>query len=189
MQKNIKFIGILIVSLLFSSCGSNTKKDPEVLEAPQKVLPYSFYNATTPLIVYPEDNHNEVGGCGTSGCHDKNITKTETKIEPEPKVYTLSVQLLKYALVAPGEAIQMKPFDYTYGTLKASIIDTDASGIATFEYIPPEAEAYQKIRGKEYTIEAVFLLPEDMDDQNETKDPIGTPPKIILSQKFLLKFL
>lgn len=175
MRKNI--ISLLLVSTLFLvSCGSNSKKDPIAPEPPKAVQPYSFYNATTPLIV-----HRPIE------VTDKNSTTIKNE-------YSISVQLLKYDLVAPGVSVQMKPFDYKYGTLDASIVDTDENGRATFVYHAPAGSEYNFVQGQDVRIEAVMLAIES-DTRDETLSPYSetntskeTPPSILLTQPFLLQF-
>lgn len=160
-RKSLYLLVICIASLV--SCGSNSKKDPIAPEPPKAVQPYSFFNATTPLTVYRE-------------AEDENKTNE----------YKLSVQLLKYNLVAPGVSIQMKPFDNKYGTLEESIVDTDENGMAIFTYYPPEGNNYNLIYGQNISVEAVMLA---LENENETSsEPEENPPSILLTQSFVLQY-
>lgn len=173
MTKNIIYLWVVSV-LLLVSCGSNSKKDPIAPEPPKTVQPYSFYNATTPLVI-----HRPIDKNGT-------ITKEE---------YSISVQLLKYNLVAPGVSVQMKPFDYKYGALESSIVDTDENGMAVFVYHAPTGYDYNFVQGQDKRIEAIMLAIEsDTKDEvlsspySDTSDPKEKAPTILLTQPFLLQF-
>jgi hypothetical protein len=165
MKKNIQFLFLVIVSILVSGCGSNTKTDPIEPEAPVAVQPYSFFNANSPIIITkPREVNSSISG----------------------NDFNLSVQLLKYGLVEIGAAIQMKPFDFKYGTIESSIVETDENGVATFHYLSPTRNEYDKVRGEEIILEAIFLLPDSITETNT--EEIDSPPTVVLSQHFLLQF-
>ena len=139
--------------ILFTACGSDNKENP-----PEPVGPYPFFNASTPVLVTaPSIDAN----C-TVGCSD----------------YNLTLQLLEYDLVKPGEIIQMKSFPIQYGFVTNQVVVTDINGIATFTYNAPIANDYNVIRGQDITIQAVYL------DSEST----STTPDILLTQDFVLQF-
>lgn len=159
MKKNIIYSVILVLTVaLLTACGTNSKENP-----PDPVGPYAFFNATTPLKI---TKPSEVNGT---------ITGND---------YNVSVQLLKNGLVEAGQSIQMKPFDFRYGSVKASVVDTDQNGVANFDYEAPTGSAYDAIRGQDITIEAVYL---DPDEQVSTTSSSATP-SILLTQEFVLQF-
>ena len=159
MKKNMIYSLILIlVATFITGCGTNSKENP-----PEATGPYSFFNATTPLkITKPSEVNGTVIG---------------------NDVY-ISVQLLKNGLVEAGASVQMKPFDFTYGSVKASVVDTDENGIAKFSYEAPIGSNYNKIRGQDFTVEAVFLDPEGAG----TTTSSDSSQKVLLTQEFLLQF-
>ena len=161
MKQNKLYSLILTMSMLiFSGCGTDTKENPAVPDGP-----YSFYNATTPL----------------------NITKpTEINGTVEENSQEISVQVLKFGLAAPGETVEMLPFDYKFGTLVNSIVETDENGRAIFDYKAPEGSEYNKIRGSTVTITAIFEQPVDADDNVIIDEDAA--PVIILTQDFKLTF-
>jgi len=161
MKQNKLYGLILAISMLiFSGCGNDTKENPAAPDGP-----YSFYNATTPL----------------------NITKpAEINGTVEGNSQEISVQVLKYGLAAPGETVEMLPFDYKFGTLVNAIVETDENGRAIFEYKAPEGSEYNKVRGQKVTITAIFEQPIDPND-NVIIDE-DSPPNIILTQDFELTF-
>ena len=159
MKKNIIYSFILVLTVaLVTACGTNSKENPPVSEGP-----YAFFNATTPLKITKPTEVN-----GTIVGNDFNV----------------SVQLLKNGLVEAGASIQMKPFDFRYGSVKDSVVDTDQNGIAKFDYVAPTGSEYNAIRGQDITIEAVFL---DPDNQASTTTSSSTP-SILLTQEFVLQF-
>ena len=145
--------------LVVSSCGSDTKINPVAPEEPVAVQPYTFFNATTPLIIKKPSEIN-----GTISGND----------------FNLSVQLLKYGLVEIGASVQMKPFDFKYGSLEESIVDTDENGVATFHYIAPDRNNYNAIKGKNIVLQAIFLNPNEDINYSE--------PAVLLTQPFVLEF-
>lgn len=162
MKQNKLYTAILAISMLiFSGCGNDTKENPPAPDGP-----YSFFNATTPV----------------------KITKpVEINGTVEENSQEISVQVLKYGLAAPGETVEMLPFDYRYGSLINSIVETDENGRAVFEYEAPTGSDYNAIRGSIITIQAVFEEPIDP-DSNVIVDE-DAPPNIILTQDFELTFL
>jgi len=159
MKKNIIYTLLFIVTVgLLTACGSDSKENP-----PEPEGPYAFFNATTPVKITKPTEVN-----GTIAGNDFNV----------------SVQLLKNGLVEPGQPIQMKPFDFRYGSVKDSVVDTDQNGIAKFDYESPTGSAYDAIRGQDITIEAVFL---DPDSQVSTTSSTSTP-SVLLTQEFVLQF-
>jgi len=159
MKKNIiySFILVLTVSLL-TACGTNSKENPPAPDGP-----YAFFNATTPVkVTKPTDVNGTIVG------NDFNV----------------SMQLLKNGLVEAGASIQMKPFDFRYGSVIDSVVDTDQNGMAKFDYAAPTGSEYDAIRGQDITIEAVFL---DPDSQVSTPSSDATP-SILLTQEFVLQF-
>ena len=159
MKKNLIYSLVLVLTVaLLSACGTNSKENP-----PEPEGPYAFFNATTPVKITKPTEVN-----GTITGNDFNV----------------SVQLLKNGLVEPGQPIQMKPFDFRYGSVKASVVDTDQNGIAKFDYEAPTGSEYNAIRGQDITIEAVFL---DPDSQASTTTSSSTP-SILLTQEFVLQF-
>jgi hypothetical protein len=154
MKKNIFTSFILLLSFaLFTACGSNSKQDPEPVAGP-----YAFFNATTPLTVYDYEENN-----GTV----------------EAGVYEIKVQLLKDGLAYPGQIVNMQPFDYKYGSVYAQTVITDANGYATFYYMVPED--YSKVKGENYTIEALYL-----DYEVDPANP-DRAPKVLLRQDFEIR--
>jgi len=163
MKNNILYsFFISMVTLFLSGCGSDSKINPIGPELTIAAEPYTFFNATTPLVI---TDSNVVNG---------------TKIKD---VYKISVQLLKYDLVDIGSSVQMKPFDFKYGNIEASIVDTDENGVATFNYTPPSGSDYGAIRGKNIILEAIFIV---LDDEENTT--ITQTPSILLKQSFVLEF-
>lgn len=158
---------ILTISvLIFSGCGNDTKENPDAPDGS-----YSFVFATTPITV--TQNGLTCSSCVEhGGIHDENGT-------------TISVQLLKYGLVEPGQTVQMLPFDYRYGDLVNTVVTTDENGRAVFEYITPQGSDYDGIRGQSVTITAVFEEP--LEDKEGFVD-LDAPPVILLTQEFLLQF-
>ena len=154
MKKNIMYGFLLFVAIvLFTACGTDNKENP-----PQPDGPYSFFNASTPVVVTPPitDVNGTVLGAD----------------------YNLSVQLLEYDLVKSGETIQMKSFPMQYGFVTNQIVLTDENGRATFIYNAPTGNDYNAIRGQDITIQAVYL------DATST----STTPDILLTQDFVLQF-
>ena len=112
---------IVFLSLLgLSGCGSNSKSDPVNIDPVVPVdqtdpsLPningYSFFNATTPL-----------------------------EISVNNKDYEIKVQLLKDGYALPGQIVNMKSFNSTYGSILNSMnVTTDEVGYATFLYHSPD---------------------------------------------------
>ena len=152
---------ILAISvLIFSGCGNDTKENPAAPDGP-----YSFFNATTPL----------------------NITKpVEVNGTVEGEGVEISVQLLKYGLAEPGQPVEMKPFDYRFGSLVNTVVETDENGRAIFLYNAPTSSDYNAIRGNTITIQAIFEAPIDPDANVVVDD--DAPPVIILTQDFELTF-
>lgn len=165
MKNNILFSAILLISVIFfTACGSDSKKNPIEPEAPIAVEPFSFFNATTPIIITKPT--------------DVNGTISENN-------FSISVQLLKHGLVAAGVSIQMKPFNFRYGSVKTSVVDTDANGVVEFVYVAPTGNDYNVIRGQNFIIEAILLASEDEESTTTSSD---TPPSVLLVQPFVLQF-
>lgn len=158
-QKIYSFI-IVIFTVLFTACGTDTKENPNGSSGP-----YSFFNATTPLKIMPlvmDENGTIIGG----------------------EAYQLKVQLLEHGFSKSGEIIQMKPFDRSYGFITNDVVLTNNNGDAIFEYNHPDD--YAKIRGQDITIEAIFFDPTQVVIDN----PYGAPVerRVLLTQKFVLQF-
>ena len=81
--------------------------NPDDITPPTKAG-YSFYNATTPVIVSQSDTP-----------------------------YEIKVQLLKDGNVNPGSIVTIKPFSATYGDIAAYSVTTGADGYAHFAYTSP----------------------------------------------------
>lgn len=160
MKKNIIYSLILVLSVaLVTACGTNSKENPPAPDGP-----YAFFNATTPLkITKPSETNGTVSGGD----------------------YNISVQLVKDGLVDAGRSVQMKPFDFRYGSVLNSVVDTDVNGNAVFKYKAPTASNYDSIRGQDITIQAVFL---DPDTGVSTTTSSTSTSSILLTQDFVLQF-
>ena len=183
-MKHNKLYGLILTIsvLIFSGCGNDTKKNP-----PPPVGPYSFFNATEYVTITKSGTCNSgtcvqnSGTCSTGTCSSETYEESNTTT---PTTTNITVQLLKYGLAAPGETVQMLPFDSRYGTLVNTVVDTDQNGFAIFEYQPPEGSKYDALRGTDTTITAIFEKPiEDGAYVNE-----NAPPNIILREKIILQF-
>ena len=150
MQKYIVSFIVTLAVILLTACGTDSKENPPAPEGP-----YKFYNATTPLVITAPIEIN-----GT-------ITGSE---------YAISVQLLYYDFVKPGETIEMRSFDYKYGFITNTVVDTDENGRAIFIYNAPED--FNALRGQDITIQAVYF----------DSTSISTTPDILLTQDFVLQF-
>ncbi len=183
------FIFALVSMFLVVGCGSDSKKDPI---APPSSGPYSFFNATTPLII---TKSGESGGCSSGTCSNEGCSSgtcplaeaDEPAPEPEEEeaesIY-ISVQLLKNGLIESGQSVQMRPFDRKYGEILNMVVDTDGNGYAIFEYIAPEGNDYNSIIGQDVIIQAFLFDPlEEGEELDEDENP-----EVILTQDFLLQF-
>ncbi len=168
MKKNIIYSLVFMLTVaVLTACGTDNKKNP-----PPPPSPYSFYNATTPIII----TDNATGtSCSTGTCPNANTTADANKTTGTE----ISVQLLKNGLVEPGEQIEMKPFDRKYGFVTDSFVITDLNGKATFVYNPPEN--FSAIRGQDITIEAIYAPIGDNNTSSGSKN-------ILLTQEFVLQF-
>jgi len=189
MKKNIIYgFVITVMAVLFTACGSDSKVDPI------KVGPYAFFNATTPITITKSGGGSCSGGtsasgglclaggtsCSATSCSgtsDSNSTDSSSQISKSDGMY-ISVQLLKHGLVAPGELIQMSPFDIAYGAIVNQYVTTDENGRAMFEYEAPTGSNYDAIRGQTITIQAIYL---DAESTSST-------PKVLVTQDFVLQF-
>jgi len=100
---------------------------------PIYVSQYQFVNASTPIDINKSDDD-----------------------------YNISVQLLEGEFGFPEQDVRMRPFDSTYGTLTSSIVETDDSGWAYFEYHSPKD--ITDLNGQTALMQAVYL-----NDDNETE--------------------
>jgi len=158
MKRQLVYSILLVFSiLLIVGCGTDNKENP-----PEADGPYSFFNATTPLEIFAPV---EVNG---------------TIVEVE---YKVSVQLLEFGLVKPGESVEMKPFDLKYGFVTNTVVTTDTNGNANFIYNVPED--YSKVKGEEIIIQAVYL---DSDSDATTTSSAPRAPNVLLTQDFVLQF-
>jgi len=153
--KKIYSLVLVFFMVMLTACGTDTKENP-----PEPDGPFSFFNATTPLKITAQAENIATDSNGTANSN----------------LYEIKVQLLKYGLAAPGESIQMKPFDAKYGFVTNTIESTDRNGFAIFTYNLPEK--YSDVRGQEITIQAVFLNPESK----------SRTPDVLLRQDFVLQF-
>ncbi len=173
------FILAVVSMFLVVGCGSNSKENPIAPVAPAG--PYSFFNATTPVIVKKRvviiDNN-----CTSNTCIDNSETSSESGSA------NISVQLLKFGLAEPGQTVQMKPFDYRYGRILNMVVDTDESGYAIFEYVAPEGNDYNAIIGQDVIIQAIFLAPPEEDEEVDEDEDEDGAPEVVLTQDFLLQF-
>ena len=164
MKKQIVYIFIFAIAMvLLIACGSDAKENPIQAEKPVAVQPYSFFNATTPVIIEKPSEIN-----GTVHGND----------------FNLSVQLLKYGLVEIGASVQMKPFDFKYGSVEASVVDTDENGVATFHYLAPTKSEYNEIKGNNIALQAIFINP----NENTSNITNSDVPQVLLIQTFVLEF-
>ena len=172
----------MVAVILFTACGSDSKENPA-----KPVGPYAFYNATTPITIMKSGGTSCGGTCSSGGgfcfgsgtsCGSASESNTTTSEISKSEGMYISVQLLKHGLVVPGELIQMLPFNIAYGAVVNQFVTTDHNGRAMFEYEAPVGSNYDAIRGKDITIQAVYL------DYNST----STTPNILLTQDFVLQF-
>lgn len=192
MQRKILYSFILAVVFMFLAvgCGSNSKDDPI---APPSSGSYSFFNASTPVII---TKSGESGGCSSGTCSEgcssgtcplvaaESDEEEDDETIEENNSINISVQLLKNGLVEPGQSVQMRPFNRKYGEVLSMVVDTDGNGYAIFEYKAPEGNDYDEIRGQDITIQAIFYDPlEEGEELDEDENP-----EIILTQDFLLQF-
>lgn len=165
MKNSILVSCVLFMSVVFfTACGSDSKKNPIEPEAPTEVEPYTFFNATTPIIVTKSSEVNST----ISGNN-----------------FSISVQLLKHGLVAAGVSIQMKPFNFKYGSIETSVVDTDDNGVVEFIYVAPTGSDYDVIQGQNFIIEAILLASENEESTTTSDD---SPPRVLLVQPFVLQF-
>ena len=101
----------------------------------------------------------------------------------EENSHEISVQLLKFGLVAPGESVQMLPFDLNYGSVVNTVVDTDENGRAIFEFKAPEGKDYDAIIGQDIIVQTIYLDNEEVLVGDEDKEV-----DIVLTQDFLLQF-
>ncbi|SFV56115.1 hypothetical protein MNB_SV-13-2074 [hydrothermal vent metagenome] len=164
MKRDIFYSLVLIFfAVILSACGTDNKANPVA------VSEYTFFNATTPIIVVEPNvfvESNETTG-------ESNVTRTND-------TYTISVQLLKHGLIQTGEIISMKPFDLRLGFVTDIITTTTTNGYAVFEYHAPFD--YDLVKGQEVIIQAIFINPEDANTSS------NSAPKITLTQDFLIRF-
>ena len=80
----------------------------------------------------------------------------------------------------------MLSFDYNYGSVVNAVVTTDENGRAIFEYIAPEGTDYDKVKGQDTTITAVFEQP--LDENSNVVVDEDAAPVIILTQEFVLQF-
>lgn len=159
MKKNLFYIVIAIAVGIFTACGTDSKENPAPASGP-----YSFFNATTPVEI---KKPSEVNGT---------VVGTD---------FNVSVQLLKNGFVEVGQSIEMKPFDFKYGSVKLTIVETDDNGLAQFDYVAPEGDDYNDVKGQDFTITAVFKDPEE---STNTTTSSTASPKVLISQEFVLQF-
>lgn len=164
MKKDILYSFVLLLSILIlASCGTDNKANPV------SVSEYTFFNATTPLIVVEPNVFVET-----------NETTGETNVTRTNDTYTLAVQLLKHGLIERGQVVEMKPFDFSLGFIVDIITTTTTNGYAVFEYHAPFD--YDLVKGQEVIIQAIFVNPEDSNSSS------NSAPKITLTQDFLIRF-
>lgn len=160
MKKNIIHSFLLVVSILvLAACGTDNKENP-----PEPDAPYSFFDATTPLVITQPSV--DVNGTVTGGEHN------------------ISVVLREFDLALPGELIAMRPFASAYGFVTETYVTTDLNGRATFFYTAPSGSDYSAIRGQNITIQAVYVDSE----ASVTTSTEPTAPDILLTQDFVLQF-
>jgi len=171
-QKIYNFI-IVVFVVLFTACGTDSKEN--AINSLDGDGTYSFYNATTPIII---KESGASSSCSTGTCPN---TTTDTNNTQE---ITISVQLLIFGSVGAGEIIEMRPFDQKYGFITNSVVSTDINGRANFTYNLPEN--FNAIRGDDIVVEAIFYDPSQVIFDNPYGDPIKR--KILLTQEFVLQF-
>jgi hypothetical protein len=164
MKRDILYSIVLLFSaLILSACGTDSKSNPV------SVSKYSFFNATTPLVVVEPTLRVE-----------SNETTGESNVTVTNDTYIIAVQLLKHGLIETGQVIEMQPFSLNFGYVVDMVTLTTTNGYAVFEYHSPAD--YDLVKGQEIIIQAIFIDPEE---NNSSSD---SAPKITLTQDFLIRF-
>jgi hypothetical protein len=193
MKKYIVSFIVALSVILMTACGTDSKENAV---NPSGDGTYSFFNATTPIVI------TQTGGasssscssgtcptkrkettCSSGTCSDSKKT-ADTNSSATEQVTIISVQLLKFGLVEPGEIVEMKPFDRKYGFLTNSLAVTDINGRANFVYNLPED--FNAIRGQNITIQAIYTEKEE--GANVSSPYEDKPKNVLLTQDFVLQF-